>query len=284
MLLNERAVVFVPDGKPEEEAFARITHLAISAHQDDIEFMAYAPIAECFGREDRWFGAVVTTDGAGSPRNGLYADFTDEDMKKIRIGEQKKAAYVGEYGVQVLLGYPSKSVKDPKNEQVIEEFVRIFRATRPKYVYMHNLADKHETHVATAMKVLAALRRLNADELPEKVYGCEVWRDLDWVCDSEKVYMDCGAHPNIARALSGVFDSQITGGKRYELAAEGRRVANATFSESHACDTYTGLNYAMDLTPLVKDKTLDAAEYVAGYIRRFEEEVRAGIARFTEEK
>ena len=181
---------------------------------------------------------------------------------------------------------PSGAVYKSKEdgEGVVEELVSVFRAARPRYVYTHNLADKHETHVATAMKVLAALRRLNADELPEKVYGCEVWRDLDWVCDSEKVYMDCGAHPNIARALSGVFDSQITGGKRYELAAEGRRVANATFSESHACDTYTGLNYAMDLTPLVKDKTLDAAEYVAGYIRRFEEEVRAGIARFTEEK
>lgn len=283
MELNKNAIIFVPDGKSEKEAFSRITHLAVSAHQDDIEFMAYAPIAECFGREDKWFGAVVTTDGAGSPRNGLYADFTDEDMKRIRIGEQKKAAYVGEYGVQVLLGHPSRQVKDPKDTEIIEEFVQLFRAARPRYVYMHNLADKHETHVGTALKVIAALRKLKENELPEKVYGCEVWRDLDWVLDEEKIYMDCGPHPNIARALSGVFDSQIVGGKRYELAAEGRRVANATFSASHACDTYTGLNYAMDLTPLIKDKTLDVAEYVTGYIRRFENEVRSTIKRFTEE-
>ena len=60
-------------------------------------------------------------------------------------------------------------------------------------------------------------------------------------------------------------------------------MANATFSASHACDTYTGLNYAMDLTPLIKDKTLDVAEYVTGYIRRFENEVRSTIKRFTEE-
>ena len=148
---------------------------------------------------------------------------------------------------------------------------------------MHNLADKHDTHVGTALKVIAALRQLKEDELPEKVYGCEVWRDLDWVLDDEKVYMDCGPHPNIARALSGVFDSQIAGGKRYELAAEGRRVANATFSASHACDTYTGLNYAMDLTPLILDKSLNIAEYVAGYIRRFESEVCATIKKFSEE-
>ena len=97
MQLDEKAVVFIPDGVSEKEGIARTTHLAIAAHQDDIEFMAYAPISECFGKADKWFGGVVVTDGAGSPRSGLYADFTDEDMKAIRITEQKKAAFVGEY-------------------------------------------------------------------------------------------------------------------------------------------------------------------------------------------
>ena len=109
------------------------------------------------------------------------------------------------------------------------------------------------------------------------MYGCEVWRNLDWINDEEKVYLDCSSHPNLSRALSSVFDSQIVGGKRYDLAAEGRRLANATFSESHACDTYTMLNYAMDLTPLIKDKSLDIADYVAGYIKRFECNVRTTI-------
>ena len=59
--------------------------------------MAYGPIADCFGKKDKWFTGVVVTDGAGSPRSGLYADYTDEDMKAIRIVEQKKAAFVGEY-------------------------------------------------------------------------------------------------------------------------------------------------------------------------------------------
>lgn len=282
MRLNEKAVLFVPDGTSEKDALYRTTHLAISAHQDDIEFMAYAPIAECFGRNDRWFSGVVVSDGAGSPRSGLYADYSDEDMKKIRITEQKKAAYVGEYSVQILLGYPSKQVKDPKDHEIAQELAQIIRETKPRYVYTHNLADKHDTHIGTVIKVIEALRLLKEDERPEKVFGCEVWRDLDWMPDEEKVFMDCGGHPNIAKCLSGVFDSQIVGGKRYELAAEGRRLANATFSASHACDTYSALNYAMDLTPLMLDKDLKMTDYVAGFIRRFEEGVCAKLLELSE--
>ena len=261
-------ITYIPDGTQAQAAISRTTHLAISAHQDDIEFMAYAPIAECFGNQDKWFGAIVVTDGAGSPRSGLYADYTDEQMKKVRIVEQKKAACVGEYGFLAMLSHPSQEVKDAGNPKIVEELADLIRRAKPKYLYTHNLADKHETHVATALRVIAALRMLKPGERPEKVYGCEVWRDLDWLCDDEKVYLDCGPHPNLMRALSAVFDSQIAGGKRYDLAAEGRRLANATFSASHACDTYSALNYAMDLTPLM-DQSVDIANYVTGFVDRF---------------
>ena len=276
---NGMAPVYIPDGTEEKKAIARTTHLAISAHQDDIEFMAYAPIAECFGKQDKWFGGVVVTDGAGSPRSGLYADYTDEEMKSVRITEQKKAAAMGEYSFQMLLGHPSGEVKDLGNAAIVEELAEIIRSAKPKYLYTHNLADKHDTHVATALKVIAALRMLSPAERPEKVYGCEVWRDLDWMCDEEKVFMDCGPHPNLMRCLSAVFDSQIVGGKRYDLAAEGRRLANATFSASHACDTYSALNYAMDLTPLM-DKNIGITEYITGYIERFKKEVNDRIHAF----
>ena len=272
-------ITYIPDGTEEKAAISRTTHLAISAHQDDIEFMAYAPIAECFGSQEKWFGAIVVTDGAGSPRSGLYADYTDEQMKEVRVVEQKKAAMVGEYGFLAMLSHPSKEVKDAGNTKIIEELAEIIKKAKPKYLYTHNLADKHETHVATALKVIAALRLLKPEERPEKVYGCEVWRDLDWLCDDEKVYLDCGAHPNLMRCLSAVFDSQIVGGKSYDLAAEGRRLANATFSASHTCDTYSALNYAMDLTPLM-DKTIDIADYIASYIDRFKAQVKQTIKLF----
>lgn len=272
-------IIYIPDGKEENRALSRTTHLCIAAHEDDIEFMAFAPIAECFQKSDKWFCGVVTTDGAGSPRNGIYADYTDEDMKAIRIEEQKKAAHIGGYGAQILLGYSSKEVKDKDNKSVVNDYVEILKAAKPKYVYIHNLADKHETHVATAVKAIAALRKLAPEQQPEKVYGCEVWRNLDWLNDDEKVYLDCSQYPNLGRALSSVFDSQISGGKRYDLAAEGRRLANATFSESHSCDTYTGLNYAMDLTPLIKNKTLNIEDYVCGYIERFKENIKTIIGK-----
>ena len=272
-------ISYIPDGTDEETGISRTTHLAISAHQDDVEFMAYAPIAECFGQKDKHFGAIIVTDGAGSPRSGLYADYTDEEMKAVRIVEQKKAAFVGEYSFLAMLGYPSKAVKDAKNEKVVEELAALIRRACPKYLYTHNLADKHDTHVATALRVIAALRKLAPEERPEKVYGCEVWRDLDWLCDEEKVYLDCGAHPNLMRCLSAVFDSQIVGGKRYDLAAEGRRLANATFSASHACDTYEALNYAMDLTPLM-DETVDIVAYILKFIDRFKGEVEETIGNF----
>ncbi len=274
-------VMYIPDGTEEKQALARTTHLCIAAHEDDIEFMAYAPIAECFGKKDKWFCGVVVTDGTGSPRNGLYANYTDEEMKAVRIEEQKKAAMLGEYGALLLLGHPSKQVKDKNDTEIVKELVEIIRATKPQYVYLHNLADKHETHVATALKAIKALRELNADGQPEKVYGCEVWRNLDWLNDDEKEYLDCSTHPNLSRALSSVFDSQIIGGKRYDLATEGRRLANATFSESHACDTYTMLNYAMDLTPLIRDNSLDIADYVTRCIQRFESNVRKIIQKMT---
>ena len=272
-------ITYIPDGTEEQKAIERTTHLAISAHQDDIEFMAYAPIAECFGNQDKWFGAIIVTDGAGSPRSGLYADYTDEQMKEVRVVEQKKAAMVGEYGFLAMLSHPSKEVKDAGNAKIIEELADLIRRAKPRYLYTHNLADKHETHVATALKVITALRTLSPEERPEQVYGCEVWRDLDWLCDSEKVYLDCGAHPNLMRCLSAVFDSQIAGGKRYDLAAEGRRLANATFSASHACDTYSALNYAMDLTPLMNERE-NIVGYITGYIDEFRQAVLQVIRKF----
>ena len=103
--------------------------------------------------------------------------------------------------------------------------------------------------------------------------GCEIWRDLDWLPDADKVLMDVSPHENLAAALNGVFDSQIAGGKRYDLATLGRRRANATFLESHATDTATNLIFGMDLTPLVTDPTRDIVDYVTGFIEKFRDDV-----------
>ena len=266
---NSQADVYVPDAAAPDAALARTTHLAIAAHQDDIEIMAYHGIAECFGRKDKWFTGVVVTNGAGSPRSGIYGGYTDEEMQKVRLVEQRKAAYVGDYACQIQLGFSSSAVKDAKSAAVVDDLARILRATKPEYVYLHNLADKHDTHVAVATRSIAALRAVHAETMPKKVYGCEVWRDLDWLPDDAKQVLPVSARSNIAAALVGVFDSQVTGGKRYDLATAGRRLANATYFASHGTDEESALTFAMDLTPLVADPELSVTEYILGFVDRF---------------
>jgi LmbE family N-acetylglucosaminyl deacetylase len=270
---NSNADLFVPDGLAPEAALARTTHLAISAHQDDIEIMAYHGIAECFGRKEKWFTGVVATNGAGSPRSGIYGDSTDEEMQKVRLAEQRKAAYVGEYACQIQLGFTSAQVKNPDETAVVEDLQRILRAARPEFVYLHNLADKHDTHVAAALRSIAALRAVRQDVKPKRVYGCEVWRDLDWLPDESKQALPVSARSNIAAALVGVFDSQVSGGKRYDLATAGRRLAHATYYASHGTDEESALSFAMDLTPLVEDPSLPLTDYVLAFVDRFRADV-----------
>ena len=113
---------------------------------------------------------------------------------------------------------------------------------------------------------------------PQAVYGCEVWRNLDWMLDGEKIVHDVSGHENLAAALNGIFNSQIAGGKRYDLAVLGRRRANATFFESHGVDQSEGSSaFAMDLTPLAQDDTLDVLAYVTGFIDRFKADVTAKL-------
>lgn len=277
-LQNDAAVIFVPDGEPPASALVRTTHMAIGAHQDDLEIMAIDGILRCFQQEDFWFAGLVVTDGAGSPRAGLYGNYSDAQMRSIRVQEQRKAAISGDYGAQVLLAYSSSEIKNPADARPTEDIRRLVQAAGPETVYTHNLADKHRTHVAVAMRTIEAIRALPHSQRPRHLYGCEVWRGLDWLLDQDKVVFDCSAHENLQMALLGVFDSQIAGGKRYDLATAGRRRANATYAESHNVDEATGAAFAMDLTPLIEDVRLDISVFVQSFIDRFAQDVHAAIA------
>jgi len=278
-LKNPDADVYVPDGSTVGEALGRTTHLAVGAHQDDIEFMALHGILECFNDKDRWFSGLTVTDGSGSPRAGAYEKFSDEEMRKVRVLEQRKAALVGNYACQIQLGFPSAVAKDAKNDDVVVYLQAIFDGARPEVVYLHNPADKHDTHVACCLRSIEALRNLPKDARPPKVYGCEVWRGLDWLFDDDKKILKLSDRDHISEAVCGVFDSQISGGKRYDLAVRGRHLANATFFESHEVDKHPQLSYAMDLTPLVKDPSLDVADFTLGFLRNLKDDIRDRILR-----
>jgi len=274
---NSTAELFIPDASGEAEALSRITHLGIGAHQDDLEFMAIHGILACYQEDAEWFAGVTCTNGSGSARTGPYAQYSDQQMQAIRRKEQNLAAQIGQYGAMIQLDYPSSAVKDPKGTALRDDLIAVLRATQPQVVYTHNLADKHDTHIGVAVAAIQAMRALPSEQRPNAVYGCEVWRNLDWMPDGEKVVQDVGSHENLAAALNGVFDSQIAGGKRYDLGVIGRRRANATFFESHAVDRSESIAFAMDLTPLVRDEKLDIVEYVDDFIQSFRDEVRAKL-------
>ena len=279
-LTETSAEIWVPDGASDAAALERVTHMSIAAHQDDVEIMALDGILAGFGNPDKWFMAVIVTNGAGSPRDGLYAKYTDEQMQAVRRTEQKKAAFVGDYSALALLNHPSSAVKSSSNPGPKNDIKAIVAAAKPEVIYTHNLADKHDTHIGVVLRTIAALRELAPDQRPKKLYGCEVWRDLDWLVDDDKVVFRLDERENIAASLVGVFDSQIAGGKRYDLATMARRRAHATYHQSHSVDAAQMINFGVDLTPLLENEKLDPADYIGSFVKRFAEDVNSRVRKF----
>jgi len=256
-----------------------VTHLGIGAHQDDLEFMAFHGIIEGLEKNGCAFGGVVCTDGAGSSRSGAFAGFTDEEMRARRLAEQNRAAEIGRYRAMIQLGYPSAAVLDPTDMRLVADIKKILRIARPEFLYTHNPADKHPTHLAVFAAVIQAVRALPHSERPASIIGCEVWRSLDWMPDHEKIRMDVSGHDALAEKLHACFESQIAGGKRYDLAVMGRRAANATFDKPREGDSASSVILGMDLTPLAKDDSLDPVEFTCLKIRGFEQELREALGR-----
>jgi LmbE family N-acetylglucosaminyl deacetylase len=276
---NPNAVIYIPDNKPVEEALERTTHLGIAAHPGDLEIMAYHGILNCFQQPEAWFGGVICANGSGCPRSGPYTQYSDNIMRITRQQEQRAAAVIGQYGFIAQLGYKSDDIKDSDKHMLTAELKALLQATHPSMLYTHSPSDKHETHIATLAAVIDAIRELPHQERPQAVYGCEQWRDLDWLLEDDKIAMDVSGHENLAAALLGVFDSQIAGGKSYDVATLGRRRANATYYESHTVDETDELCFGVDLTPLVHNDNLDIVEYVEALMEHFRKDVTTRLER-----
>jgi LmbE family N-acetylglucosaminyl deacetylase len=278
MSVNAHSDLYIPDGVSTPEAQARTSHLGIGAHQDDLEFMAFHGILSCYEQDMHWFSGVTCTDGGGSSRAGKYADYTDEQMKALRIEEQRKAAELGQYSFVSQLGHPSAAIKDPaRRKALVDELEQVLLTAQPEILYTHNPADRHATHVAVFLAVIEAVRRVPPYSRPKKIYGCEVWRDLDWLSDADKIALDVSGRPELGEKLNACFDSQIAGGKNYGDAVIGRRKANATFHDSHSVDAVDQLWFAMDLTPLAEEEELDVKTFVAEKIQHFTDSVLEGL-------
>ena len=222
-LWHKDADTFVPDGTTLSKALARTTHLGVGAHADDLEFMAFHGIEACHGNKSKWFTGVTCNNGAGSPRSGIYAQFTDKEMAVARRQEQRRAAMVGDYSAILQLGYSTAEIQGSTYSFLIQDLVEILKATQPQILYTHNPADKHPVHVGSVIAVIQALRSLPARMHPERVFGCEVWRGLDWLPEQAKNRLIADKRDHLQASLMGVFDTQISGGKRYDLAVMGRQ-------------------------------------------------------------
>jgi LmbE family N-acetylglucosaminyl deacetylase len=275
MFTRPGSELFVPDGTRSDDALSRTTYLGVGAHADDLEILAIHGILAAFSRPERWFTGVVVTDGVGGP---AAADEREaSELRETRRREQKEAAVLGQYGAVALLDHTSAAVKDPSETAIVADLGVLLRATRPEVVYTHALTDRHATHVAVTLRLLAACRALPPEERPSRILGCEVWRDLDWVSRADTVVLGLDEHEALQEALIGVFQSQIRSGKRYERAVLGRRHAHAVFSESHAVDRHERVAYAVDLTPLAAGG--DPAAYVESLVQRFAGDALATIHR-----
>ena len=307
-LTQPHAEIFVPDDVSIDAALARTTHLGIGAHHDDLEILAIDGILRAYENPASYFTGIVMTDGAGSPRTGEFAAYTDAQMAAVRIEEQKQAARIGRYSAVALLGHTSAALKDTEEKKPIDDLKQLIAAASPDIIYTHNPFDKHPTHVAVCVRVVEALRALLGeqgltrtnqigqqnpqahhqpiadhsrqnpdlslppDRLP-RLYGVEVWRDLDWLPDDRKIVFDCSANETLQAALLATFESQIAGGQAFDRAVMGRRAAHATFLDPHAIDAATAAVYAVDMTPLLTDPTLPLRDFCAEHIAAFQANV-----------
>lgn len=293
---------------PKTANNAPVKFMAIGAHQDDIEIMALDGIFKGQSK-DASFTAVVLADGAGCPKNQKYANLSPIEIMELRIGEQKKASEIGRYNALYLLKKSSKEIKEQglalsftdsgktwltkaesqnaedkkpvtENqsgvaENEIVQQIRQILLKNPKLdtLYIHNLCDKHPTHVSAAKLALFAVLSLPFECRPQRVVGCEVWRSLDWLNDEDKVVFNLD-NPKLAQQLLAVYESQNSA-KSYDLGAKGRRLANATFGESHSQNDASEIWLGMDLTALILPNAPSVSDFLKDKIRNFEISVLA---------
>lgn len=273
---NPGAELHVPDGRPEEAALVRVTHVGIGAHADDLELMAFHGIAHCLATPGCWFAGAVASDGARAPRAGRFAGLSDTELRTQRRAEQRAAALRGRYAAVAQLDYASPAVvaADPA---LCDDLFALLDATRPRVLYTHSPFDRHATHVATCAAALAALRRLPAERRPAQVLGCEVWRGLDWLAEADALRLDVSGKEELWRELLACFPSQIEGARPYARGAIGRAHANAVFSEARSAGGSGSSWLAVDLSPLLREPAPSLEAFVRERVARFEAELLAAL-------
>ena len=231
---GKRPQLWLREAKSLKQLSKKVTHLAIGAHSDDLEVIAFDGIVKHFKDKRSNFFGIVVSDNQGKPIHPKYKSSSLSKVQKIREEEQIKAARLGEYAGLAFLRYPSSEIRNPFYEKKIEgKIIELIELLKPLVIYTHNLADKHPTHLAVALRVIDALKKLPKGKRPKKLYGVEVWGGLDWLSDKDKVVFDVSGYELLASKILGVFKSQMFGPHRYDEASLSRRRANAVYHKTH---------------------------------------------------
>lgn len=277
------AEIHVPDGATPEEALSRATIVGIGAHPDDVEILGMPGILQALHHGGERFLGVVATHGVKAARSGEYSDLNYGDVRDIRMNEQKEAAEVGRYSAVVMLGYDSTEIKDIHDERPEQDLELILRNVLPERIYVHNPFDRHDTHVAVCLRTIGAIRRVSSETgwMPDHVYGCEVWRSLDWLAHCDRMALHVRDPEHLSERLIHVYRSQYMHDRQYEIALLGRRIVNATHQENHSLGADHQVEFAVDLMPLIHDPNLEMEAYVRHILSHFETDVFTRVDRFS---
>jgi LmbE family N-acetylglucosaminyl deacetylase len=281
MLILSRSIseIYFPENTKSEIDLSKTTHLGIGAHQDDLEIFAIHGILQAYQNPTKHFTGVTITNGRGAPRTEMTKDLSNPDYIALRNHEQKQAANIGKYLAQFLLNYESDEIRNGRCQDLLMDLIKILEMTSPDIIYTHNLADQHDTHVSVALFVIEALRNANLKDKNIRLFGCEVWRNLDWMSENKVINFNVSQNFELHKDLLAVYKSQNSGGKRYDCASLGRRLANATFTDPHTNGGPSHIVRAMDLTPLIKNPRMSIQRFMTQHMRSFVKDVRNRLDR-----
>lgn len=247
----------------KQEDLSQCTHLAIGAHPDDLEIMAGHGIEACYQSSEWNFVGVTVTTGGGS--SASRKDI--ENLAETRRWEQIEAAKMGDYLACFQLAHESEKIKNSVDQSLVDELKCLFEKCQPKVIYTHNPFDKHKTHVAVWAHVMLAVKALNLN--PNQMYGCEVWRGLDWLGDDKKILLPV-KKVELIEALICLHKSQNHSHKSYAKATLGRMRANATFFDAYQLESGSHAICALDLKPFLKSPEQQIKDTIQEFQRTIE--------------
>lgn len=247
--------------------------LAIGAHHDDIEVMAMDGILKAYGSKKYSFYACVLSDGVNCVKSGKYAELTDKEMIETRNQEQTRASQIGEYADLKMLKYSQEDIENDEKGKIVKEIRQMILDIKPDIVYTHNIFDKSPMHKMTCKRVIEAILGLEEEDRPRLVYGCEIFRSLDWLPDKYKVVFDLSENKELQSRLIGVYDTRAEQARNYNKAIVGRKIAHAIFGTQNTdIEEEKLIWYGINLTPVIA-KNIDLKDYCTRILSDYNKEM-----------